>query len=228
MGDDICLIHDADDASARGNKKAIRSDCREDGYSGVQIGRVVGGGAHPNGWRRISSKRKKILGIDAGWEPRLRRWQCLKTHRRAASGANESWTEPRRYSRFSGVSRNGCRCKGAVPHSAWLIFRGLLKTHDFSPFRTGNYAIAIARVRLARLSRSSIAPSITTLPRLGSRVRIPSPAPICINYFSKLKTVLWGQCYLEFQFERSLLADSIHPEESCGIRHRRFGSGQAA
>ena len=42
----------------RGNKKAIRSDSREDGYSGVQIGRVVE--------RRISSKRKKILGIDAG------------------------------------------------------------------------------------------------------------------------------------------------------------------
>jgi hypothetical protein len=37
----------------------------------VQIGRVVK--------RRISSKRKKILSIDAGWAPWLRRWQCQIT-----------------------------------------------------------------------------------------------------------------------------------------------------
>ena len=58
----------------------------------MQIGRVVE--------RRISSKRKKILSIDADWAPLLRRWQCQKTHRRAASGANESWTEQRRFSKI--------------------------------------------------------------------------------------------------------------------------------
>jgi hypothetical protein len=60
-------------------------------------------------------------------------------------------------------------------------------------------------------------PSRLSLPRLGPRVRMPSPAPISLNHFRKLRAALRGRCCLEVLQGCSLRADSMRQEENCGI-----------
>jgi hypothetical protein len=72
----------------------------------------------------------------------------------------------------------------------------------------------------------SAPPSFASLPRLGSRVQIPSPAPKFINKIKGLKTVLRGRFCLEDLFPGPIVAYSAQLNRNRRISPRGLGGAQ--